>query len=383
MKDKGGKLKAMKVNEMIKNERELNGLTQKELAEKSGYNNYQTILSMEKGERSISIGDVSRIAKALNLNPEYFLTENFQDENPVLWRECKDKSKCRLYENRLKKYLDDYADLKQFLKEHYNKFIPDSMSVIRRRYAEELKSNKYKFAGKLASDFRNSYYLGDYPSGTLRKAIADLGILIFTFNLESAGSAASFVNENGAAILINRDNAPWRVNFDIAHELYHILTWNLHKYIEKNNNFEAGELEEKYANAFAASILMPRSSVLRDFEQLNEGKQSIDETFIIQGAVKYMVSIQAFMSRLDFLGCLKSDKKDDLLKHCETSRFWNSFNEEHRTTHNVDEYPIEYFMLVMRAWEKQKLSKMKFAHYLNKNIGEIDYYLNKRSVSDG
>lgn len=369
---------------MIKKERKLAGLTQKALAEKAGYDNYQTILSIEKGERSIGIGDVSRIAKALNLNPEYFLTETDQKEIPVLWRECKDKGECRLYENRLRKYLDDYADLKAFLDEPYDKFIPEPLSVIKRKYSEELKMDKkYRFAGKLASNFRKNYNLGDYPAGSLRQVIADLGILFFTFEMKTAGSAASLVNENGAAILINRKNAPWRVNFDIAHELYHILTWNMHDYSKSNHNLEKDDNEEQYANAFAAALLMPRSSISRDVEQLNEGKKGIDETFIIQGALKYMISIEAFLCRLEFLGYLNTAMKDTLHENCEKTKFWMNYKKEHEDEEIEDEYPIEYFMLVMRAWTKEKLSRMKFAHYLNKNIGEMDYYLSKKGVADG
>lgn len=376
-------MKGAKVNEKIKKERELAGLTQKALAEKAGYNNYQTILSMEKGERSIGIGDVSRIAKALNLNPEYFLSEIEHSEVPVLWRECKEKGECRLYENRLKKYLSDYSHLKEFLNESYEKFIPDPLVIIKRRYSKELETNKFEFAGKLASDFRKDFNLGEYPAGSLKQVIADLGILFFTFDMKDSGSAASLVNENGAAILLNKGNAPWRMNFDIAHELYHILTWNLHDYSENNNSIEADDLEEKYANAFAAALLMPRSSINREVEQLNDGKNGIDETFIIQNSLRYMVSIEAFLCRLQFLGHISDKKKEALSKSCEKSKFWRSYNKEHSNENNEDEYPIEYLMLVMRAWGKEKLSKMKFAHYLNKNIGEMDYYLSKKGVADG
>lgn len=376
----------MKVNEIIKMERKLAGLTQKALAEKAGYDNYQTILSMEKGERSIGIGDVSRIAKALNLNPEYFLSEVEHIEVPVLWRECKDKGECRLYENRLRKYLDDYADLKAFLDEPYDKFVPEPLSVIKRTYSEELKMDrKYQFAGKLASNFRKNYNLGDYPAGTLRQVIADLGILFFTFDMQSSGSAASLVNENGAAILLNKGNVPWRMNFDIAHELYHILTWNMHDYSEINNNLEEDDNEEHYANAFAGALLMPRSTISRDIAQLKDDKNAIDETFIIQGALKYMVSIEAILSRLQFLRYIDETKKEVLLQNCEKTTFWKHYIEKYGKEENEDkdEYPIEYFMLVMRAWREEKLSRMKFAHYLNKNIGEMDYYLSQKGVADG
>jgi transcriptional regulator with XRE-family HTH domain len=58
---------------LIKKERENAGLSQKELAIKSGYNNYQTLLKIEKGDRNITISDLYKISNALNLNIDYFM----------------------------------------------------------------------------------------------------------------------------------------------------------------------------------------------------------------------------------------------------------------------------------------------------------------------
>ena len=367
------------INEKIKNERELAGLTQKELAIMAGYENYQTLLKIEKGKRDIKVSDLSRIAKALNLSTDYFINDNPNQSVSVLWRDKKNKTACRIFENKLKGYLQNYYHLKEFMKEEYDKFIPESAKKLQSNYQAELNTSKYKFSGRLASDFRKRNDLGDYPAGSLINIIKDMGILVFIFNLKDAGSAASIVNESGAAILINDDSTPWRRNFDIAHELFHILTWNMYDFSGIDNNLTEKDNEEHYADAFAASLLMPKSSVLRLVEKYSQNNKTIDDRFVLENALKFQVSVDAFINRLEFLKVILNVEKQELLKQNIKQDFWKRFNDT-SVIPNEDEYPVEYLMLVYSSYKKQKVSKMKFAEYLNKNIGEIDYYLKQRSL---
>ncbi len=111
------------INKKIKTERELAGLTQQELAKMAGYKNYQTLLKIEKGKRDIKVSDLAKIAKALNLNTDYFINDEETHNAAVLWRERNDKGKCRIFENKLNGYLKNYCHLKQFLKEEYEKYL--------------------------------------------------------------------------------------------------------------------------------------------------------------------------------------------------------------------------------------------------------------------
>ena len=368
------------INERIKNERELAGLTQKELAIMAGYENYQTLLKIEKGKRDIKVSDLSKIAKALNLSTDYFINDEETHNSAVLWRERQDKGKCRIFENKLKGYLKNYYHLKQFLKEEYELFSPELVSKLKKNYSNTLSSNKYKFAEKLADDFRKNNSMGNYPSGSLLNVIKDHGILVFVFDMEKSGSAASIVNNNGASILISRNNAPWRRYFDIAHELYHILTWNLHDFSRSDNNLTEDDLEEKYANAFAASLLMPKSSILMAVEKFHQSNGNINKRFVLENALKYMVSVDAFINRLQFLNVISESNKQELQDESIKRKYWNKFDYSEWIL-PTDEYPFEYLMLVYSAYEKQKVSKMKFASYLNKNIGEIDCYITQRGLA--
>jgi Zn-dependent peptidase ImmA (M78 family) len=70
-------------------------------------------------------------------------------------------------------------------------------------------------------------------------------------------SGASVVdNALGVGILINANDAPWRRHFDLAHELFHVIIWNVFSSEEIGNGTTITR-PEQYANIFASSLLLP------------------------------------------------------------------------------------------------------------------------------
>ena len=74
-------------------------------------------------------------------------------------------------------------------------------------------------------------------------------------------------------MLIARGEVAGRRNFDLAHELFHLLTWEAMppEHVEDAREF-GGNRVERLANGFAAAILMPRATVdaFGDWERLDE-----------------------------------------------------------------------------------------------------------------
>ena len=60
-------------------------------------------------------------------------------------------------------------------------------------------------------------------------------------------------------VLINRDEVPGRRHFDLAHELFHILTWEAMPPVHVEDVTETGGANrvEQLANTFASALLMP------------------------------------------------------------------------------------------------------------------------------
>ncbi len=63
----------MEIGERIKMLRKQHGLTQKELAERCGYNSLTTINKIELGINTVPISTVEKIAKVFNVSPSYLM----------------------------------------------------------------------------------------------------------------------------------------------------------------------------------------------------------------------------------------------------------------------------------------------------------------------
>ena len=106
---------------------------------------------------------------------------------------------------------------------------------------------------------------GDEPAGRLVGVMEDgLDILVFVFDTERGISGAACRLPDLDAVLVARTETARRRNFDLAHELFHILAWEATppKHVEEAVIPGGGDRVERLANSFAAALLMP--SLLMD-----------------------------------------------------------------------------------------------------------------------
>jgi Zn-dependent peptidase ImmA (M78 family) len=82
--------------------------------------------------------------------------------------------------------------------------------------------------------------------------------IVFTDGIDSSGGIVQNP-DNSWTIFINGNEPEYRIRFTIAHEIGHIVIWNL----EKNNGFTSrrNSFHERLADAFAAELLMPKNEV--------------------------------------------------------------------------------------------------------------------------
>ncbi len=109
---------------------------------------------------------------------------------------------------------------------------------------------RYSDAERLAHQLRKSYSLGERPACSLLSVLEEVcRVKVFHLPFERSGTAACTLSDRfGAAILLNSNNIRWRRNFDLAHELFHLLTWNIFR--QGDSLKESSEQEEKFANPF-------------------------------------------------------------------------------------------------------------------------------------
>ena len=109
------------------------------------------------------------------------------------------------------------------------------------------------------------------------------------------------IRKDGHALIgVNSNEAPVRQRFTVAHELGHfILHPRQDAFVDfriDRNTKEVKPPHERHADMFAAALLMPRKSLLRDFRRL--AKDGYSEDVTLKLAKQYSVSEDAMRFRL-------------------------------------------------------------------------------------
>jgi len=117
-------------------------------------------------------------------------------------------------------------------------------------------------------------------------------------------------DKSAAVIGVNSRHHHNRQRFTIAHELGHFLLHTGDKVhvdhgfevrLRNDESSQGTNLDEKEANLFAAELLMPKSFIERDLEEIGAVDLN-DERTIKTLAEKYRVSSHALAFRLAYLG---------------------------------------------------------------------------------
>jgi Zn-dependent peptidase ImmA (M78 family) len=225
-------------------------------------------------------------------------------------------------------------------------------------------------AEELARSVRAQLGLGDRPALALPRVLEeDYGVKVFHLAFEPTGTAACSRSETfGDAILLNAGNVRWRRNFDLAHELFHLLTWGVFR---SSSATTTGE-EEKLADRFASALLLPeealRSAVTR--RQTETNKLSTAALFEI--ARDFDVSIDALVWRLHDLygGKDREYTKKRIEALHEVAKLY-----EERTKDAPPPRPERFRALAITTLRAGEISTGRFAEYLGISRGEAMKYV--------
>ena len=233
------------------------------------------------------------------------------------------------------------------------------------------KADDYSFdkIESMAEDLSNEMKLGSRPACSLRKILEEkYNIKIFYYDLGISGSASSAVGKFGYAILINSSEPVWRRNFDLAHELFHILTWSIFKHEDVHRNDGTKSIVEQWADAFAASLLLPQVEVSREFKNKMQNNL-ISLVDIVAIAREFEVSTEALMWRLVNLKLLE---RSEVRKILDSDSFKKIDMTERTADHKqAPEISDRYFSLAFKTFTKGLISKSILAEYLNLNISDV------------
>jgi Zn-dependent peptidase ImmA (M78 family)/transcriptional regulator with XRE-family HTH domain len=348
--------------ERLHKAREETGMTLEEVSSVVGWNNYQVLLNIEKGSRDVKAGELSKLARIYKKSLEYFLFgPSEREEARVVWRARGGNAEVKAEESRFRQSLWAYIKLER-LNEDEKRF--ERSDVKSEQVNHTWVDEKAKFYAEK---------LGGRPARTLENVLENIfGVKIFYFHIGKAGSAASTIMDGHAGILINVDDAPWRRNYDLAHELFHLITWGAFPENEIHCGEDADKQAEKIADRFASALLMPAQEVLIEFDKRIKNNKILLLDLVLL-ACEFDVSTEALLWRLASLKRFNADEVRELLKN---ERFREIDKRERRGKWGEKlAFSYRFVHLGFRAMVNGHVSRAKLAQFLNVPLPKLSEYL--------
>lgn len=343
--------------------REEKKLSQDDLARLFGFKDRQTISAIETGERRVTAEELLLAVEKLGAPLEYF-TDPFRlvGEGRFNWRQSGVPSQVLgAYERVAGQIIAAFRTLGTEVGEK-PPLVRHSLRLTR--------NSRFEDAAEAGERFAAEHKLGDVPAQRLAEVMErHLNILVLMVTPSHAGvSGAACRLPDLDVVLINRDEVPGRRHFDLAHELFHILTWDVMPPVHVEDATESGGANrvEQLANAFASALLMPSRTVqaAADWRALNGGAliAQLNAT-----ADRLEVTATALLWRLVSLGLLTRAEARAI--PADALRF------NGRGERPAEERPAlfskRFVEIVARAVDEGRISTRKIASLLNVSVDEL------------
>ena len=231
-----------------------------------------------------------------------------------------------------------------------------------------------------ASAERNRLGLGDGPVLRLRETLeSDVGIRIFAIEMPSrVAGIFSYTEELGGCIALNARHPEERRRWSMAHEYGHFLTTRFQSEVTVLGAYTRVPAIERFADAFARSMLMPAVGLRRRFNELSRSAGGkVTAADICRVAHHYFVSVEAMMLRLEELRLLPGGTWERLRDRGFRVREAQAQLGLARRSPNDSSLPLRYQLLAVRAYEEENLTEGELARFLR-----VDRVSARRIVQD-
>ncbi|MDE0301681.1 MAG: XRE family transcriptional regulator [Gammaproteobacteria bacterium] len=349
------------IGRRIKALREKRNLTQDELADLFEFNDRQTVSAIETGARRVTADELVLAAEKLGEPIDYF-TDPFRlvGEGCFSWRQTSVNTKqLDAYEQHAGSWIAAFRTLRSQ--------VGHEIPLLRHTLTLDRYSS-YEDAMQAGERFVSQFELGKAPALQLAEVMEnELDILVLMVDATDGVSGAACHLADLDAVLIARHEVSGRRHFDLAHELFHILTWEAMppKHIEEVEEKPRNRVEQ-LANNFAAAVLMP-SEVLDqfgDWSDLTEEKLIAHLNLV---ADELHVTSSALKWRLTALGKIKKTIANSLPE----AKLHN--NGRSSATEKVPPplFSPSFLEVIGNAIEEGKVSVRRLARLLDMSVDDL------------
>ena len=363
------------IGEKIKQLRVQGGMSTRDLADRLGLSNHQAVLNLEKGERELKAHELSRLAKIFQVDMNDFFCVDKENDRPfVLWR-SKPAKNAGEAEAKFIRVCRDYGLFEELLAVER-----DASPITFPKRLLDLQAFSRNDAYDLAEEIRARMNLGAYPAQILIRVLEDqYGIRFFSENLAGEGSAACTWFSGKPCLLLSATEPAWRQHFSVAHELFHLVTWDegLFQQVEKDDSLK--EKNEMLANAFAAGLLMPAEAVRAEVKRFSSAG-ALSFGALVAIARRFEVSLSACIFRLANLRILSQRDAQKLSEDPKLRSLDSQVNrEETRTPY---QFGATFLRLGYLCYESGKISRARLAKALDVSLVDLPVVLNMAGLAE-
>lgn len=339
------------IGERLKYARERAGLKQGDVCKRASIGE-SSLSEFERAKREPSVSQLATLATIYNRPVAFFLSTDPLPVEVVRWRKKPEDAGpievaflqlCQQYQN-----LESWCDAS----------IATTLPPVERPRAPFSRRD----AEDLAIGVRRELTLGECPGpGLLYVLEEQCGLKIFHRDLEPTGTAASTKSPGfGCAVLLNSKHPKWRRNFDLAHEVFHLLTWDFAA--PEGDDAIWSESDEKLADWFAACLLMPTDAVRQAVASRIRGRK-IEVESLFEIARQFDVSVEALIWRIHTV--YGGTFKDRARTHAMLERARAAAEMfEQRSPDAPPVRPARFVSLALKALRAGELSAGRFAEYV-------------------
>ncbi|ACL05401.1 helix-turn-helix domain protein [Desulfatibacillum aliphaticivorans] len=343
----------------VKSARDAKGWTQDDLARGLGLKDRQSVSDIENGKRALKPEELVALSDILDREVEFFIDPfSVAGEAAFSWRAATEAPEESLKEFELR--AGQWIGLLRWL---------------RRQSGGKINPFKYSLRLNVKSTFEEAIAsaermvealdLGKQPAERLVECVEnslDIPILFIDpvdIPQDCAISGAACNLPDLGVILVNRKEPEGRRFFDIAHELFHALTWDAMKpkHREPNEPEAPGRRDrvEQLADNFAAGLLMPEAAL----DQLIDSRYIRDIQHLADVAAQLKVSLASLAWRLFNLKRIDKATCEALLKQKHQPLSHPSIPKR---------YSRSFVSLLYEAIDKGRLSARKAAKALGMSL---------------
>lgn len=346
------------IGNRLKRAREAKGLSLRELeAAIYGRVTAQAIGKYERDESMPSSGVLLAFAKALEVSPEFLMSERQIELSGVDFRKAPQAGvkEERAVEAAVLDQVERYLELEELL--------PGAGQVWEPPAGARYKVSRIEDAEKAAAALRQLWELGIDPIPMMAELLEDKGVKVIALDLpENISGSKAFVQRHKLGdipvIVVNARHNGERQRFTLAHELAHLVL----KFVGLDD-----KEQEKAADRFAGAFLMAKEMMVR---LLGPHRTSISLGELVELKKLLRVSIASLIVRCSQVG---------LISRALYGRIWEQIHglgwngpQSTEPAPLAPEVPQRMERMCLRAVAEGAVSEAKAAELLRISVRELD-----------